>query len=47
MGMDSCLRRNDGAGAGLTDNVGVNKFPSPTLPLQISSTSALNIAVSI
>jgi hypothetical protein len=45
--MDSCLRRNDEIGAGLTDKVGVNKFPSPTLPLQISSTSPLGIAVSI
>ena len=63
--MDSCLRRNDGVGAGLTGRVGsvegmdsrlrgndegeegVNKFPPPTLPLQISSISPLGIAVSI
>ena len=45
--MDSCLRRHDGAGAGRTGLVGMNKFPHPTLPLQISSTSQLNIAVSI
>ena len=47
MGMDSCLRRNDRAGAGLTGVVGMNKFPPPTLPLQISSTIPLGIAVSI
>ena len=47
MGMTSYLRRNDAAGAGLTGLVGVNKFPPPTLHLQISSTSPLSIAVSI
>ncbi len=47
MGTDSCLRRNDEAGAGLTEAEAVNKFPFPTLPLQISSTSQLGIAVSI
>jgi hypothetical protein len=45
--MDSCLRRNDGTGAGLTGQVGMNKFPPPALSLQISSISHPSIAVSI
>jgi hypothetical protein len=39
--MDSRLRGND------EGEEGVNKFPPPTLSLQISSTSPLGIAVSI
>ena len=51
-GMDSRLRRNDGAGAVMTGRrqsclVSVNKFPPPALRLQISSISHPGIAVSI
>ena len=30
--MDSCLRRNEGAGLGLTEAEAVNKFPRPHPP---------------
>jgi hypothetical protein len=41
------LRRNDEAGAGLTGRLQREQISTPTLPLQISSTSPLIIAVSI